>query len=222
MFGNVPVAEWLISPTVSVARTTYLHDMRWQDVIDAIVERAAFLSCRRTLGKPNGKFHGCWRPELTVKLPATIVDAFHSGSGGIRAQYYFGADTGRAATLELLDIMYSKLETFWLENRKRHFLKGFQASFASDYCKIWIHQGPWLRGLPATKLCTLQVKRWQSSSWYTIPSGKPPHFASWPTLMPETETRIDFKGAWIKDQVVSDDGTVAIGQDLENHHRGYA
>lgn len=221
MFAQIPAEIWQFSPGVKGVRANSLRTWAWADIVETILREAVFHECEAEEGDVGKKFEGMWRPTVTIRVAASTVDLFHNGAGGIRAQHYQSVQYGVLATQDICRRLRPKLREFWSSKARNPRLADFDASFKSESCKAWIHQGTWHRqARPVHR--TLRVQRWLGALAAGVPEGKSARFKYWPLLMPEDETRIDFKGSWVKDGVVQDDGTVFTRQAFENHEYGYS
>jgi hypothetical protein len=221
MFVQVPASEWLFSQQVNPVRAQMLHSSRWNEIVREIVAGASYHDYDYEEGRPGGKFDGCWRPTITVHVAAPIVDRFHNGAGGIRAQHYDGPRTGMRATQDICAAMLATLVNMWIAKDGLEWHNDVRASFASPFAKAWIDQGSWILTKPLA-MRNLLVPRWVVANATRTPPDKPAGFRFWASLMPDIEDRLDFKGAWVKNGVVFDDGAVFMRQAQENHDFGYS
>jgi hypothetical protein len=117
-------------------------------------------------GKPVTELlddHHAWRrPVFTLSCDPDLVDLFHNGRRGYRAQYHAGIEKGEAANTKLLESLTSKLVDAWLAWKHRPYDEAWvRRSLDPFVAKIWIHQGHWSRGWDRRKIrIELQVDAW--------------------------------------------------------------
>ncbi len=160
------------------------------------------------------------RALVKVHVPdPQVVDLFHNGAGGLRAQYYIGVLKGEAANRYAVDrvrdtlrgrrAMHSNLDGDW---------DFIEASLSAFGAKIWIHEGAWLTDNKAD-IRNLIVDHWeQNASKITVWPGFEP---SWSQLTPDNETEIEIKGGWINERFVSVPSANKPRRSQDIHDLGY-
>jgi hypothetical protein len=120
--------------------------------------------------RQRGNFRGYFGPNLgtprsleryrvEIRLPCSLVDLFHNGAGGYRAQFYESIELGEEANAYCHDAILSAIKS-QETRRDQNWMDTPEA--ASLYCettKVWIHQGLWFH---QEWIClrNLQVPRW--------------------------------------------------------------
>src|SRR5262245_4540195 len=133
MFSKHPPDVWQLS--CESPRTARLLSTSFEEIVDRIVRELSVSEKRDEYG----------RKVLTLSLPANLVDLFHNGAGGYRAQYYESVSQGETANRYILDR---------LSHLDRELLK-------SPTAKIWIYKGQWLRHWRHA-MRNLRVERWHA------------------------------------------------------------
>jgi hypothetical protein len=97
---------------------------------------------RRSLGG-KGQY---WRAEFTVTVTSDsdLVDLFHNGVDGYRAQYLRGEKEGDLANELMLDLLRSKLIAAWTQPAP--FGADWMRQSIGEGAKVWVHQGRWVLG----------------------------------------------------------------------------
>lgn len=179
--------KWDLNDKISRRRRRrLLCGLGFVDIVQSIAKQASVLTHKRKMIRD---FRGYYRAEVTLEMPAEIVDLFHNSATGYRAQYYSSVKTSEMANryavrqlskrvMQLLNGKHKRTcPPWWMEKSLLH-----------PKAKIWIHQGRWLL-IGRFSERNLFVKRWLDSN----PTKKKRRL--WATLTPMNETRIDLKGA---------------------------
>jgi hypothetical protein len=160
------------------------------------------------------------RALIQIHMPKPeVVDLFHNGAGGYRAQYYVGVDVGEGANCCVVNILREALK----ERRETHpKLKCdwdfIDSSLSAPGAKIWIHEGAWLSDNSAANR-NLSVDRWEkNSTGITLEHRFEP---SWVQLTPGIESRLDLKGGWIDKTYASVPSANKPYRGQEIHDFGY-
>ena len=142
---------------------------------------------------------GFFRASLKLAVDPQILDLWHNGIGGYRAQYLLGEKTGEAANAYAVRKLAERLATLPKDLRREDaFWNLARASLEGEHSKAWIHQGRWLRWRRLTDRLLI-VKPWLAMQ--ASANEDEAKLARWAILTPEVETRIDILGDWIDDDL---------------------
>lgn len=109
-FALIPDDIWLFSDAVSDKRRRRLLETPIEEIVSEILQNIQLSRLHWEKGKKNGEFDRCQRPIFRIELQAKLIDLFHNGAGGIRAQYYTKASYGKGATKYTIDrLLHEKL-----------------------------------------------------------------------------------------------------------------
>jgi hypothetical protein len=142
------------------------------------------------------------RIKFKLKLPSEVVDLFHSGAGGYRAQFYHGIECGECANRWAVDACLKALRNLFAgEQRPRFDWELAEASLMDRGAKLWIHQGTWFR--QACKcIRNLEVERWaRNAEGETLLRHR--RIPIWARLVPANEHRIHLIGGWLQNDLTS-------------------
>ena len=182
MFALLSAEIWRLRPSIGAERQQRLLDTTFDEIVVQITANARIASCATVRSNEHPDYE---RVEIAIELPATVVDLFHNGAGGYRAQYYESLVAGEQANRHVIDALQelSRLDSGMASKSIRHGL-----------AKIWIREGRW-RDDNLEQDRNLEVKRWQNfaARHRTIPKLEP----IWASLTPNRETYLEIKGAWV-------------------------
>jgi hypothetical protein len=186
-FARVPPKNWCLHDRVHYRRRQrLLHGSGFVDIVNTIAKDARILTYKR---RKIRDIPGYYRAEVTLQIPARVVDLFHNSAAGYRAQYYRSAATGEIANKYAIQQLATRVMQILKGEYKRTCPPSWmERSLLHPKAKVWIHQGRWLL-IARLSDRNLSVKRWL----YSKPSKKKRRL--WATLTPMNETRIDLKGA---------------------------
>ena len=159
MFSVQPHDVWQLRCEPS--RAARLLSIPFENIVDRIHAES---SVQRKLDEFG-------RTVLTLTLASELVDLFHNGAGGYRAQFYESIRQDEQANRYILDR---------LSHIDREILK-------SRTAKIWIYQGQWLRR-QRHAMRNLRVERWHRNFHVC------PKLVRYGYLTPDNETRLVIKG----------------------------
>jgi hypothetical protein len=157
MFTIVPEHVWILTPAVNDVRRQALLSTPYEDIVATIVSRANVGKLRAERNKKSILGHppqSLKRSRVEIRLPCNIVDLFHNGAGGYRAQFYESIQLGEEAN-EFCRNKILALVKF--QETKKDPLAA--ASLSCETAKVWIGQGRWLHQKWKC-LRNLQVPRW--------------------------------------------------------------
>jgi hypothetical protein len=193
MFAILPEHTWILTEAVSGVRRQALLSTPYEDIVANIVSRANVGKLRAEHNKKPMLDHPLRllkRYRVEIRLPCNIVDLFHNGAGGYRAQFYESIRLGEKANDFCRNNILALLK--FRENKRD------QLAAASLYCqttKVWIHQGLWIRP-PRLRLQNLRVPRWECDEKSAAEERKKRWKQS--MLAPDDECRIDLIGGWLR------------------------
>ena len=160
MFHLVRATEWTVVQ-IDARRHKRLLTTSFESIVQRISSGAVVAGHRREKGKSK-HLQDAHRAVIELRLPATIVDCFHNGAGGYRAQFYRSASNGEKANCYLILSVLDRLIALCRVQPKRGLPAEFiEASLRHPAAKVWIHQGRWLR---CRRLADrkLHIQRWLS------------------------------------------------------------
>ncbi len=215
-FGIVPATEWQLERRIAKSRKRRLLDNSFDSIVQQITEQAEL----RDYGcEEIKKFPGSKRVWFKLILESSIVDLFHNGAGGYRAQFYLDILQGEKANRCVIDSLVTPLKCLSAARPKEDCSWGFiEASLCHHDAKVWIHEGAWLTdNRPADQ--NLVIGRWeQNAHKITLQYRFEP---TWARLTPENETQLELKGGCVDETFVSIDVQVKPSRSLELHDHGY-
>ena len=193
-FGIVPDTEWHLKDRIGIDRKKRLLNTPLEEIISRIVTTAEFCDLKPEPYK-KGLDLKLKRISFRLRLPSQIVDLFHNGAGGYRAQYYLSVSDGENASRCVITEVQESLKKRRAElSDIQCSLEFIEASLCHHQAKIWIYEGRWLTD-NASADRNLVVDRWEESANTKI---WPYRFeASWVQLTPDSEALLDLKGGWI-------------------------
>ena len=212
-FVRIRRQDWrLAGHTSADQRDRLLAATTFEAIVAIIAREARVTACGCEPKDDEPTYH---RAVVTLELPSTLVDVFHSGCAGIRAQYYRSPDFGdrakRYAIARLMSVIERALRTSedwpWIKESLTH-----------HDAKVWVHEGTWFRQRQKGER-RLRVARWIKAR----PSGsrRERRKRRWAMLTPTTETRLEVKGAFLDDQSVWFGRSSKPRRAREIHENGY-
>jgi hypothetical protein len=196
---------WKLSDRITTGRKARLLETHFEEIVEMIGHKGQLVdlhwedSCRQ----PE-----CHRLEGKLWLPAIVVDLFHNGAGGYRAQYLEGPLIGEAANRLVLHSIASSLA--------RDSELGLRL-LRSPHAKLWVHEGGWLDPSPFNM--NLKIDHWRkhAEKYTTLSLRFDPPYAG---LTPDDETCLEVKGSWINketDEIVE----IKSGRSDDIHNFGF-
>lgn len=188
MFGIVPASEWLLSDRVPGWRRERLLNTSFENIIAQLAGSAVVRSAKR---KEICKRRGWYRAEVCYQVPAPLVDLFHNGAGGYRAQFYLSVLVGQRANQHVVEALAHQALGYCRRSPDAACPEAFvSASLGHWDAKVWIGEGEWLEGIEDERR-DLRVARWVANA----DCDDHPAFNKWlPLLAPAAEDRIKIKG----------------------------
>jgi hypothetical protein len=197
MFATLPEHIWILTEAVSGARRQELLSTPFEAIVAEIASRG-------TPGKPKLRrnrdpiFDNCPRSlkryRVEILLPCNLVDLFHNGAGGYRAQFYESIALGDEANAYCRDAILPLIRSQEMKRRLNWMDTPAAASLNCQTTKVWIYQGQWIRP-PRLRLQNLRVRRWQCDKKLDDTERKKRWKRS--MLAPDNETRINLIGGWL-------------------------
>ena len=189
MFRRVSNEEWRLGSNLNHGRRERLLTSSFETIVDGIVDHMQLCYYKRESVKAHP---GSNRVTISISVPESVVDLFHNGAGGYRAQFYVGITEGERANRSVIDALLPILKPRVEADPKRGCPWVLvEASLSDVDAKVWIHQGSWLRWR-ATSDRNLQVQRWiESGDRMTLRNV---HLPVWAQLTPASETRLKLCG----------------------------
>lgn len=198
MFRILSEEVWILSDAVNGIRRQALLSTPYHEIVSAILANANIVRIKKepnkhpVLGEDPKSLE---RYYVEIRLPCDVVDKFHNGAGGYRAQFYESEELGEKANdycremlLELVKSIEIKKDQAWMS----------RPAAISLYCptaKIWIGQGNWLR-LQYKFLRNLHVPRWKCDP-NTVDKDRRKRWRQ-SMLTPDKENRIRLIGGWLR------------------------
>ena len=215
-FGIVPATEWQLKRSIEKARKRRLLEKPFDSIVQQITEQAVLndYGCEEI-----EKFPGSKRVRFKLILEPSIVDLFHNGAGGYRAQFYLDILRGQRANRCIIDSLLPLLKCLSAARPKEDCGWGFiEASLCHHDAKVWIHEGPWLTDNRSADQ-NLVIDRWeQNARKITLQHRFEP---SWVRLTPKSETQLELKGGCVDETFVPVDVQLKPSRNLELHDHGY-
>lgn len=211
-FSKVSADEWQFDERVSDGRRSWLTTLSFEGVSFGISKNAG---CSSIYMEPVKDHPGCYRAHVDLDCPARLVDVFHSGLGGYRAQYYVSPVRGDSANRYFLATVLNQIEQW---GQTQNDWPAINASIRHADAKAWIHEGTWFEDSTAKDL-HLTVPRWQSNAeritiW--------PRFdLHWARVMPSEETIIEIKGGCVDKTGTPIDIKLKPKRSAEIHNYGF-
>jgi hypothetical protein len=166
-FNTLPASVWRLS--CDEARASRLLCESYESIVEQIESRFSVLK-RDDTGE---------RLEITLHVESPLVDLFHNGAGGYRAQYYVSPKQGDMANRYFLRRLLRRIDGLAASER---------AAFAHQSAKVWIYQGQWFHQKWKC-IRHLSAERWHAN--FEENRRK----VLWGYLAPEHETRLVLKSA---------------------------
>jgi hypothetical protein len=192
-FARISEDDWIFTDKIDPKRRqSLLCSLSFEEIIEQIANSMRFLYIKR---EPMNDYPGYTRPNIMIEVAPKLVDLFHNSSCGYRAQFYHSATHGESANRFAINSLLPKITNELCGHSNWNCPLDFaEKSLSHKYAKIWIHQGKWLLLKPKASR-GLEVVRWVQRDTY---DKKDKTKRIWSTLTPESETRLDIMGAWIK------------------------
>ena len=188
IFSIVPPEEWRLDSCIGRERRARLSNTPFEAISEQIAEVA---SCAGIAMESLDDHPGSNRARVGIELPAELVDLFHNGATGYRAQFYLSPDLGEAANRHILNRLLGPI-TEWGQG-----LADWQAIGASlrhTDAKVWIREGTWFEDSKEEDL-HLTVLRWRDNAEKMT---KWPRFEPhWARVTPKRETILEIKGGCV-------------------------
>lgn len=191
-FRMVPSRIWRLGDGVAGQRRRRLLETPFEEIVRRVVDEARLTSMSSERIK---RIIGARRVLVKLTLSREVVDLFHNGAGGYRAQYYLGTTQGEKANRYAINCLLPRIRELCAARPKRGCEPdSVDASMRDPDAKVWIHQGTWLRdrGLADRNLA---VQRWIDNSQTMELKNK--RISIWAELTPSNETKLDIKGGCV-------------------------
>lgn len=191
-FARVPDADWVLAGNVGSARISRLRQAENFDaVVSRIIRGARVERLRRERSHED---HSAFRLIVDLRVKAQSLDQFFNSPVGYRAQYFANCKLGERANRFVINELFSKVLVAGKRGRrlKEDFIR---LSLKHSSCKVWLHQGQWLRHAKREDRVLL-VPRWQAEC---VSGDKLRRkLARWGSLAPAHETRLLLKGGFVR------------------------
>jgi len=193
MFARIDQDCWRIAKTVPTARRyKLLNAPDFPTIVDLVVGAVVkVVVAREACNNPTEYF----RVVATLHCSSvSVVDFFHNGNTGYRAQYLMDPSLGEAANAYCTERFAVLVEA----RIKKKLPPGWTLDWAlssirDKAAKSWIHQGLWIRH--ADEECQdLNVESWLNFDRTDKVARKKARYGR---QLPSEENRIDLKGAWV-------------------------
>ncbi len=215
-FGIVPESDWHLCDRIGADRKRRLLNTPFDQILSRTVAEAELDDYKPDPCKhaPNLR-----RALFEFRLPNEVVDLFHNGAGGYRAQYYIGVCEGENANRYTIDEMRGTLKKLLTMHHGPDCDWDFiEISLSDPWAKIWIHESAWFTDNKSDDR-NLVVDRWKQNAskntlWHRFEF-------SWAQLTPDNETGLDIKGGWIDESFASAPSANKLHRSQEIHDFGY-
>ena len=145
-FIILPRETWVLSKSIKHSRRLQLlNPPTFEEIVAGLVTSVQLATVRRE----RGKFDlARWRVRACISVPpdSPFVDLFHNSAAGLRAQCLSDARRGNTALDLSRDML--RYRAIQLMKDRRHLrlpLETIVRSIGLADCKLWIHQGQWIR-----------------------------------------------------------------------------
>ncbi len=207
-FARVSEADWVIARSIESGR---IRRIRQAENFEAVVLRIVRDAWIERLSRERARTdHSAFRLIVHLRVKPQSLDEFFNSPVGYRAQYLVSCKLGEEANRFVINELLSKV----LEERKqgKRLKQDFiRNSLKDPACKVWPHQGQWLRQAKREDRVLL-VPRWQAEC---VSGDKARQkLARWGSLAPAHETRLPLKGGFI-----GSTSRVEINKSLTNRSR---
>jgi hypothetical protein len=191
-FARVSERDWVIDKRVGSRRIRRIkHAANFEGVVSRLVRgaRVEHLCRERASG-----CHSAFRLIVRFRVRPESLDQFFNSSVGYRAQYFASSKLGERANRFTVKEFFPKVIAEG-KRRKRPKKDFIEMSLKHPDCKVWPHQGEWLRRARCEDRVLL-VPRWQAE----LTSGDKARqkLALWGSLAPAHETRLLLKGGFVQ------------------------
>lgn len=204
MFMCVNARDWVFSSSISGPRLHRLRSTSFVNLTKQIAQNCSVYSFRREGMKAN---QNAFRLNVVLEVDQKLVDIFHNGACGYRAQFYCGLKNGESANHYFINAIKPIIMKEVSSNPKRTCPVQFvDFSVSSKDAKAWIHQSrTWIRP-PRLNDRNLSVWIWHSNhkvlksngslSWGSPKTSFIKNGDVYCQLTPDRERFIDIKGAF--------------------------
>ncbi|MGE0800955.1 MAG: hypothetical protein AB7G13_33005 [Lautropia sp.] len=224
-FVRQPPEIWIISDRTEPNRRNHLlHGPDYSDIIAMMASSCMEVEASREGMKSNRQIR---RLHARLTFPEELVDLFHNGSAGYRAQYLASVELGKLAN-DLAVKSFSRCVLDALAERPKRTLADEWSlrSLQSPGAKVWIHQGPWFRAASRAQ-GLLSVAQWNAAAQAPLMKAKNSssktaagEFALWAAQLPDSECEIHLMGGWLHADGRSY-GTAKPQRAEDIHRRGF-
>ncbi len=192
-FVNLDAKTWMIGPKADRARRNALTTpASFEDIVERLRSRATVEAVVRNGLQADRSFK---RVVAVVRADATAIGLFHSAASGYRAQYYAGVSVGEGANAYAVAALSPIVMRFIQEHPNKRFGTNWaRASLSGPGCKIWIHQGLWIRWRRLSDRMIYPCRWAEKSEPLSDQEKKLLLFGS---LAPFDETRLRIMGAFV-------------------------
>jgi hypothetical protein len=189
-FQRVATSKWKLGPRIDAQRRARLLDTSFEEVVEKIVQEATVDSCRLMA---IDKYAGAQRALVRLCVSSRLVDIFHSGAGGYRAQFYLSVENGENANRFCIERLVPLIITSCTRQRNCR-VDGIERSLRDLDAKIWICEGAWLKENKDV-VRNLSVEFWEKNA--ALVGLRHRFEATWAKLTPEDEISLEVKGGCI-------------------------
>ena len=209
-FRLAPLSDWHLSGDIDPQRRArLLEGVPFERIVELVCADVKCVSLRSEAGTSK-ELKGARRAKAQLWTSPTLVDLWHNGRGGYRAQYLVSADLGDAA---------NRYAIKWLTEAIRTHLEQCSRKLAPPaWNKVWIQEGRWWRYARRTD------RHFQCPAWInaTAKTDKERNLVRWGQLAPSDEPRLVLKGPWLQEgQAPTSGGKAADQRAQQIHDFGY-
>ena len=196
-FVVLPASKWLLrSDIAEERRRSLLHPPNFVEIVEQLRQSVRLRSarCERSSKNPWTRVKAVLYvpPELGV-----LVDQYHNGASGVRAQCLKSIDLGDLALDVARDALRSRaLELISTRGCPKPSMTMVEASLKAESSKVWIYQGLWVRRAKADAR-DLLVATWHEPAGNQ--DAKIRNLVRYGSKAPSDEHRIEVIGGWLDD-----------------------
>jgi hypothetical protein len=190
-FATIAKDEWALSTSTPKPCRALLHrPLSFGSVMRQLCAKIKVVQVRRNRAKSAD---GYFRASVKVRVLRRPCTLFHSGRSGYRAQHYRSITNGERANAFAVSALVKAIRA-QLRDTRLMTKEWIERSLLGRDSKVWIHQGQWLRQ-SRRRDQLLMVERWMRELASRDKERR--KLARWASLVPQLESAIDIKGAFL-------------------------
>lgn len=214
-FARVSEIDWVLASSIGSGRIRRIRQAEnFEDVMSKLVRGARVEQLRKQRACSD---HSVFRLIVVFRVRPTSLDQFFNSPVGYRAQYFASCKLGERANRLTVAQLFPKVLAE-AKRANRPMLEFVERSLSNPHCKVWPHQGQWLRRA-RIKDRVLLVPRWQAG--LSSVDKKRRKLARWGSLAPSLETRLVLKGSFVWSSCRAKIGKTSTTRSRQLHQLGF-